>query len=190
MSARAPRTKVSASTARKAWADLVHNDASTRPVAHAQSDAQAFYRKYQNRYRFIDSTWVDTGNGRHAGEPMFSILPALRRFTGLYDHQQIRVMEAACKELLAGPVRVAVKDITAAVEHYTDIPFLGAIGNDDSIGLTEKHIGLIPGYEDPESRAKISIIADTVSHHIDVDRIIDIANTAPKIDTKPPASKS
>ena len=75
--------------------------------------------------------------------------------------------------------------LRAAVEHYTDIPFLGAIGNDDSICLTEKHIGLIPGYEDPESRAKISTIADAVNHHIDVDRIIDIAGTAPKIDTKP-----
>jgi len=78
--------------------------------------------------------------------------------------------------------------LRAAVEHYTDIPFLGAIGNDDSISLTEKHIGLIPGYEDPESRGKIATIADAVNHHIDVDRIIDIANTAPKIDTKPPAS--
>jgi cobyrinic acid a,c-diamide synthase len=77
--------------------------------------------------------------------------------------------------------------LRAAVEHYTDIPFLGAIGNDDSISLTEKHIGLIPGYEDPESRARISTIADAVNHHIDVDRIIGIANTAPKIDTKPSA---
>ncbi len=70
--------------------------------------------------------------------------------------------------------------LRAAVEHYTDIPFLGALGKDSSISLDEGHIGLIPGYEDPESGSKISIIADAVNNHIDLDRLVEIAGTAPE----------
>jgi cobyrinic acid a,c-diamide synthase len=78
--------------------------------------------------------------------------------------------------------------LRAAVEYYTDIPFLGALGNDPSISLAEKHIGLIPGYEDSEADDRISTIADAVNDHIDVDKIIDIANTASSAFTKPPAT--
>ena len=70
--------------------------------------------------------------------------------------------------------------LRAAVEHYTDIPFLGALGRDSSISLNEQHIGLIPGNEDPDSASKISNIADAVINHIDLDKIIEIANTAPE----------
>jgi cobyrinic acid a,c-diamide synthase len=68
--------------------------------------------------------------------------------------------------------------LRAAVEHYTDIPFLGALGKDSSISLLERHIGLIPGYEDPDSLTKISRIADALNHHVDVDEIIAISRTA------------
>jgi len=73
--------------------------------------------------------------------------------------------------------------LRAAVEHYTDIPFLGALGKDSSISLDEQHIGLIPGYEDPESGSKVSIIAAAVNNHIDLDRLVEIAGTAPGITT-------
>ena len=69
--------------------------------------------------------------------------------------------------------------LRAAVEHYTDIPFLGALGRDSSISLDEQHIGLIPGNEDPDSSRKISNIADAVNNHIDLDKVLEIANTAP-----------
>jgi cobyrinic acid a,c-diamide synthase len=70
--------------------------------------------------------------------------------------------------------------LRAAVEHYTDIPFLGALSRDSSISLNEQHLGLIPGNEDPESSLKISNIADAVINHIDLDKILEIAKTAPK----------
>ena len=78
--------------------------------------------------------------------------------------------------------------LRAAVEHYTDIPFLGALGNDSSISLDEQHIGLIPGYEDVDSDSKIKLIADAVNNHIDLEKIIKIAGTATEIqipDSKP-----
>ena len=68
--------------------------------------------------------------------------------------------------------------LRAAVEEYTDIPFLGALENDASIGLNERHLGLIPGYEDPESKQKITSIARAVNDNVDLDKLIDIAQQA------------
>jgi cobyrinic acid a,c-diamide synthase len=65
--------------------------------------------------------------------------------------------------------------LRAAVEEYTDIPFLGAVENDASIGLNERHLGLIPGYEDPDSRHKINTIARAVSDNVDLDKLLEIA---------------
>jgi len=65
--------------------------------------------------------------------------------------------------------------LRAAVEAYTDIPFLGALQNDDSIGLRERHLGLIPGYEDPASLRKIEGIARRIEDNVDLDRVLQIA---------------
>jgi len=68
--------------------------------------------------------------------------------------------------------------LRAAVEEYTDIPFLGALENDTSIGLNERHLGLIPGYEDPDSKHKIATISRVVSANVDLDKLIAIAQQA------------
>jgi len=70
--------------------------------------------------------------------------------------------------------------LRAAVEHYTDISFLGALGKDSRLSLDERHIGLIPGYEDPQSDSKINIIADAINQHVDLEKAIEIAGTAPE----------
>jgi len=76
--------------------------------------------------------------------------------------------------------------LRAAVEEYTDIPFLGALENDTSIGLNERHLGLIPGYEDAESKQKIGSIARAVSDNVDLEKLLDIAGQAKSV--KPASS--
>jgi cobyrinic acid a,c-diamide synthase len=71
--------------------------------------------------------------------------------------------------------------LRAAVEEYTDIPFLGALENEISIGLNERHLGLIPGYEDPGSKHKIATISRVVSDNVDLDKLIDIAQQAKSV---------
>jgi len=71
--------------------------------------------------------------------------------------------------------------LRAAVEAYTDIPFLGALENDASIGLSERHLGLIPGYEDLHSRRKIASITRAIDDNIDLDQLIRISQQATAI---------
>ena len=65
--------------------------------------------------------------------------------------------------------------LRAAVEAYTDIPFLGALENDASIGLSERHLGLIPGYEDLAAKRKITSIGAAIEDNLDVDRLLQIS---------------
>ena len=68
--------------------------------------------------------------------------------------------------------------LRAAVEEYTDIPFLGALEKDDDIGLDERHLGLIPGYEDRAAAQKIATIARRVENNIDLDRLLQVSQQA------------
>jgi cobyrinic acid a,c-diamide synthase len=65
--------------------------------------------------------------------------------------------------------------LRAAVEAYTDIPFLGALENDAAIELGERHLGLIPGYEDLAARRKIAALGAAFADNVDVDRLLQIA---------------
>ncbi len=65
--------------------------------------------------------------------------------------------------------------LRAAVEAYTDIPFLGALENDASIGLSERHLGLIPGYEDLAAERKIASIGAAIADNLDLDRLLQIS---------------
>ncbi len=68
--------------------------------------------------------------------------------------------------------------LRAAVEEYTDIPFLGALENSAALGLDERHLGLIPGYEEPHSKQKIAAIESAVSACVDLDQLLEISRQA------------
>ncbi|MEW8459629.1 MAG: AAA family ATPase, partial [Candidatus Thiodiazotropha endolucinida] len=48
------------------------------------------------------------------------------------------------------------------VEHYTDIPVLGAIQADNRLQIDERHLGLIPSNESETSEQIIQLLAETV----------------------------
>ncbi len=65
--------------------------------------------------------------------------------------------------------------LRAAVEHYTDIPVLGAVGRHQEMEISERHLGLIPANETTEADALIAAIAGHISDGIDLDRVVDAA---------------
>jgi len=71
--------------------------------------------------------------------------------------------------------------LRGALEHYTDIEVLGAIGRDAALEIPERHLGLVPANETSDSGAAditISRLADAISAGVDLDRIIEIAGAA------------
>ncbi|MES9973918.1 MAG: AAA family ATPase, partial [Candidatus Thiodiazotropha sp.] len=61
------------------------------------------------------------------------------------------------------------------VEHYTDIPVLGAIQADSRLQIDERHLGLIPSNESETSEQIIQLLAETVEQHVDIEKVIEIA---------------
>lgn len=74
------------------------------------------------------------------------------------------------------------------IEHYTDAVVVGAIHNDQRFDIDERHLGLVPGHEDPFAEQKISLLADAVNEQVDLDAVLAIAEQTPAlaIDTKTP----
>ena len=66
--------------------------------------------------------------------------------------------------------------LRAALERYTDLEVIGAIGRDRALEIPERHLGLIPANEDKKAGSMISLLADAVSAGVDVGRLIEIAN--------------
>ncbi len=66
-----------------------------------------------------------------------------------------------------------------AIERYTDIEVLGAVKRNDRLGVDERHIGLIPSNEHPHARERIDMLAQTIEEQVNVDRVLEIARTAP-----------
>jgi cobyrinic acid a,c-diamide synthase len=65
--------------------------------------------------------------------------------------------------------------LRAALERYTDIEVLGAIGRNTALQIPERHLGLIPANETEDADATITRLATAVSDAVNVDRVIEIA---------------
>jgi len=67
--------------------------------------------------------------------------------------------------------------LRAALERYTDLEVLGAIGRDRALEIPERHLGLVPANEVRKADATIARLADAVSAGVNVQRLIEIADT-------------
>lgn len=62
--------------------------------------------------------------------------------------------------------------LRAVIEHYTDIPVLGAVQNDDALQIVERHLGLMPNNESLAAERKIRTIAARIAEQVDLDRLL------------------
>lgn len=71
--------------------------------------------------------------------------------------------------------------LRAVIEHYTDVPVLGAIHHDARLQITERHLGLMPSNESREAVEHVQQIGAIVGSQVDLDRLIQIARSAPAL---------
>ena len=65
-----------------------------------------------------------------------------------------------------------------SVEHYTDIPVLGAVRRNSALVIDERHLGLIPENEESAAGRLIATIAAAVGEQVDLDRLLTVARDA------------
>lgn len=67
--------------------------------------------------------------------------------------------------------------LRAVVEHYTDVPVLGAVQHEADMQILERHLGLIPSNEAAEVEAQIDRIARRVADQVDLDKLLQCTQT-------------
>ncbi len=71
--------------------------------------------------------------------------------------------------------------LRAVIQHYTDIPVLGALHHHPDLEIVERHLGLTPSNEAARVDRRIQSIGHTVAEHVDLDALLNIAETAPDL---------
>jgi len=61
-----------------------------------------------------------------------------------------------------------------ALERYTDVPVIGALGEDPRLTIAERHLGLTPSNETGAAAELIDTLGDAIARGVDIDRLIGI----------------
>jgi cobyrinic acid a,c-diamide synthase len=68
-----------------------------------------------------------------------------------------------------------------SIEEITNTEVIGGITRDDKISIEQRHLGLVPAVERENSLKYIDIWSEVIKNSIDLDRLVEIAKTAPKL---------
>ena len=61
------------------------------------------------------------------------------------------------------------------IEHYTDVPVLGAVHCDPHLAIVERHLGLMPSNEADRGDERVAAIGSIVGRQVDLDQVLRIA---------------
>lgn len=64
------------------------------------------------------------------------------------------------------------------IEHYTDVPVIGAVQRSDDMHISERHLGLVPSNEAQNSQQHIRLMGQRISEQVELSRLKTIAATA------------
>lgn len=68
--------------------------------------------------------------------------------------------------------------LRAVIEHYTDVPVLGAVAEDERLAMTERHLGLMPCSEVDDAQARVQSIGQIIGAQVDLGRVRELAAAA------------
>lgn len=76
-----------------------------------------------------------------------------------------------------------------AISHYSGIPVLGCLYRSSRVEIKKRHLGLTTSHELPEALDIIRNAAELLEGNLELDKILDIAATAPPIEHEPEACR-
>jgi cobyrinic acid a,c-diamide synthase len=69
--------------------------------------------------------------------------------------------------------------LRSVIEHYTDVPVIGAVQHDERLSIEERHLGLMPSNESHVATAKIRQIGEAIAQQVDLDKLLAISKKEP-----------
>ena len=71
--------------------------------------------------------------------------------------------------------------LRSVIEHYTDVPVLGAMAQDARLALGERHLGLVPAAEVDDAAQYVRRVAAATAAQVDLVRVLALARSAPPL---------
>ena len=73
--------------------------------------------------------------------------------------------------------------LRTVIDHYTDVPVIGAVHRDKELEIVERHLGLVPSNEMDQAQQRIKSVGQHIADQVDLESLIQIANkaTAPEL---------
>ena len=71
------------------------------------------------------------------------------------------------------------------IEHYTDVPVLGAVHRDAALVIDERHLGLVPSNEMTAVHDHLQTVGQRIAAQVDIDRLLAVASDAPLVASPP-----
>jgi len=68
--------------------------------------------------------------------------------------------------------------LRSVIDHYTDVPVIGAVHRDPELEIVERHLGLIPSNELHQAQQRIDLVGKRIAEQVNLDRLINIAQSA------------
>ncbi|MBU0621803.1 MAG: hydrogenobyrinic acid a,c-diamide synthase (glutamine-hydrolyzing) [Gammaproteobacteria bacterium] len=65
------------------------------------------------------------------------------------------------------------------IQHYTDVPVIGAIQYDERLSIEERHLGLMPSNESHVATSKIKQIGEAIAEQVDLDKLLALSQKEP-----------
>jgi cobyrinic acid a,c-diamide synthase len=78
--------------------------------------------------------------------------------------------------------------LRAVVEHYTDVPVLGAVAEDPRLAVLERHLGLMPCNELGDAATRVQAIGHIIGAQVDLARVRALAASAAPLELPAPTT--
>lgn len=65
------------------------------------------------------------------------------------------------------------------IEHYTDVPVVGAVHRNPDLNIQERHLGLVPSNELTTVEKQINIMGSSIADQVNLDQLLIIAKSFP-----------
>jgi cobyrinic acid a,c-diamide synthase len=78
--------------------------------------------------------------------------------------------------------------LRAVIEHYTDVPVLGAVPRDARLSLDERHLGLMPDRELGDAPQRVRAMGELIAGCVDLDRVRELAASRRHADVEQPVA--
>jgi cobyrinic acid a,c-diamide synthase len=78
--------------------------------------------------------------------------------------------------------------LRAVIEHYTDVPVLGAIAHDPRLSVVERHLGLMPNHELDDAAQRVRAMGELITAQVDLPEVLRLAASAAPLQPAQPAS--